>query len=96
MVGPSSAPTARDSIVAAIDSYRDGDLSSLAELISLLDGQRQRLEGRDKQWLAEYEHHTRVLDEIYALTQQSRWSRFGKRRRRIVSNELRELRSLVE
>jgi hypothetical protein len=95
MVDPSGPPKARELIAVAINSYRDGDPRSLATLIAQLDGQRERLEGENKRWLAEYEHHVRVLDEIYALTQQSRWSRFGRRRRRIVNEELRGLRSML-
>jgi hypothetical protein len=96
MADRSAAPSSRELIVAAIDSYTDGDVRSLAALISLLDGQRQRLEGEDDQWLAQYEHHIRVLDEIYALTQQSRWSRFGRQKRRVVTEALRGLRTLFE
>jgi hypothetical protein len=93
-INPTS--TARRTIANAIDSHRDGDVLALARLISLLDGQRQGLECEDEGWLASYEHHTRVLDEMYALTQQSRWSRFGRRKRRIVREELAALRSLIE
>lgn len=96
MADPSAGVNARQSLATAIDSYQDGDLRSLAALIALLDGQRERLEGESEQWLADYEHHARVLDEIYALTQQNRWSRFGRRRRRIVNGELRQLQAMLE
>jgi hypothetical protein len=83
-------------ILDAIDAYRGDDLHSLKSLIALLDNQRQSLGNMSEEWLKKYEHHVRVLDEIYALTQQSRWSRFGKRRRKTIQDEVNALRSLLE
>lgn len=78
---------AKERIVDAIDAYRIDDLPLLQRVIALLDGQRPLLVDLGEDWLAKYDHHVRVLDEICALTQQSRWSRFGKRRRKIVRGE---------
>lgn len=86
---------AKKRIADAIDAYRNDDLPLLQAVIALLDGQRPLLVDLGEDWLAKYDHHVRVLDEIYALTQQSRWSRFGKRRRKIVRDEVSGLRSLL-
>jgi hypothetical protein len=90
-----NAADARERVLDAIDAYRDDDLPSLRTLIALLDGLRPRLTSLGEEWLAVYEHHVSVLDEIYALTQQSRWSRFGKRRRHMVRDEVGGLRTLL-
>src|SRR5579859_4979789 len=94
MSDPRAASDARKLALDAVDEYR-GDLPSLQGLVALLDGLRPRLGSLDDEWLAKYEHHVGVLDEIYALTQQSRWSRFGKRRREMVRDEVNGLRSLL-
>jgi hypothetical protein len=94
MSDPGATSDAKKLAAGAIDEYRE-DLLSLQRLIALLDGLRPRLGSLDDEWLAKYERHVGVLDEIYALTQQSRWSRFGKRRRKIVRDEVDGLRSLL-
>ena len=94
MVESEATLDAKAVAAAAVDDYRE-DLPTLRRLIAVLDGQRPNLGSMGDEWLTRYDHHSRVLDEIYGLTQQGRLSRFGKRRRRVVREEVNALRSLL-
>jgi hypothetical protein len=80
---------------SAVGLY-SGDRRSLRATIAELEALRPELAAVSSELVDAFDHHMTVLEEIFALTLQTRWSPFGLRKRQIVRRHLSALRELAD